>query len=63
MRRFIEANEAKRFANKRFAVNLNKHFNYCINEEITKLIKRFNSYINCQVNEKTTKSKVANIDY
>ena len=46
MRRFIETNKTKRFANKRFAINLNKHFNYYINEEITKLIKRFNFYIN-----------------
>ena len=67
MRRFIETNEA--FA-KRFAANLNKHFNYYISEEITKLyekiiklIKYFNSYINYQINEKTTKSKIANINY
>ena len=48
VRRFVEANEAfaERFANKRFAMNLNKHFNYYVNEEITKLIKRFNFYIN-----------------
>ena len=45
MRRFAETN--KIFA-KRFATNLNKHFNYYINEEIielieiTKLIKCFN---------------------
>ena len=67
-RRFVEANEA--FA-ERFAINLNKHFDYYINEEITKLIKRlitkllkyFNSYINYRISEKTTKSKVADINY
>ena len=55
MRRFIEINEIF----ERFATNLNKYFNYYINEKITKLIKYFNSYIN----EKTTKSKIANINY
>ena len=50
MRRFIEINEI--FA-KRFATNLNKHFDYCINEKI----------INCQINEKITKSKIADINY
>ena len=44
MRRFIETNEV--FI-KRFAANLNKHFNYYINEKIIELIKYFNSYINC----------------
>ena len=44
MRRFIETNEI--FA-KRFAANLNKHFDYYINEKIIKLIKCFNFYINC----------------
>ena len=44
MRRFEETNEI--FA-KRFTANLNKHFNYYINEKITKLIKYFNFYINC----------------
>ena len=52
MRRFIETNEA--FA-KRFAADLNKHFNYYIDGEITKLLKRFDPYI--------TKSKIANINY
>ena len=68
MRRFIETDEI--FA-ERFAANLNKHFDYCIDEEITELIecfdshidKCFNSYINCQINEKTIKSKIADIDY
>ena len=60
MRRFIETNEI--FA-KRFAANLNKYFNYYINEEITKLIKCFNSHINYQINEKTIKNKIANINY
>ena len=60
IRRFVEINEI--FA-KRFTANLNKHFNYYINEKITKLIKCFNFYINYQINEKTTKSKVANINY
>ena len=55
MRRFIETNEIF----KRFATNLNKYFNYYINEQIIKLIEYFNSYIN----EKTTKSKIANINY
>ena len=45
-RRFAGANEAKRFADKHFAVNLNKHFGHCIGGEITKLIKRFDFYIN-----------------
>ena len=66
MRRFVEINEAFTFA-ERFAANLNKHlrkhFDYCIDEEITELTKRFDFYINCQINEKTTKSKVANINY
>ena len=44
MRRFIEINEI--FA-KRFITNLNKHFNYYINKKIIKLIKYFNSYMNC----------------
>ena len=57
VRRFAETNETKRFTNRRFAMDLNKYFNYYINEEITKLIKRFNYY------EKTTKSKIANINY
>ena len=57
MRRFTEADEAKRFTNRRFAMNLNKHFNHYIGEEITKLIKRFDYY------GKTTKSKIANINY
>ena len=60
MWRFIEINEI--FA-KRFATNLNKYFNYYINEKITKLIKYFNSYINYQINEKTIKNKIANINY
>ena len=60
MRRFAETNEI--FA-KRFAANLNKYFNYYINEKIIKLIKYFNSYINYQINEKITKSKIANINY
>ena len=68
MRRFVEADEA--FA-ERFATNLNKHFGYCIGEEITKLIKCliteliecFNSYINCQIDEKATESKIANTNY
>ena len=55
MRRFAEINETF----ERFTANLNKHFNYYINEEITKLIKCFNSYIN----EKIIKSKIANINY
>ena len=45
MRRFIKINEI--FA-KRFATNLNKYFNYYIDEKIIKLIKYFNSYINYQ---------------
>ena len=61
MRRFEEANEI--FA-KRFATNLNKHlrkhFDYYIDEKITELIKCFNYY---QINEKITKSKIANINY
>ena len=61
MRRFEETNEI--FA-KRFAANLNKHlkkhFNYYINEEITKLIECFNYY---QIDEKTAKSKIADINY
>ena len=67
MRRFVETNEI--FA-KRFATNLNKHFDYYINEkiielceEMIKLIKCFDSYINYQINEKTIKSKIANINY
>ena len=67
VRRFAETNEI--FV-KRFATNLNKHFDYYINEkiiklceEITKLIKYFNSYINYQINEKIIKSKIANINY
>ena len=59
MRRFAETNEIF----ERFAADLNKHFDYYIDEEITKLIKRFDSHINCQINEKTTKSKIADIDY
>ena len=55
MRRFAEINEAKRFADKRFTMNLNKHFDYYTSEEITKLLKRFDLYI--------AKSKVANINY
>ena len=39
MRRFVKINEI--FA-KRFTTNLNKHFNYYIDEKI----KYFNSYIN-----------------
>ena len=66
MRRFVKINETFTFA-KRFATNLNKHlrkhFNYCIDEKITKLTKRFNFYIDCQINEKTTKSKIADINY
>ena len=50
MRRFVETNEI--FA-KRFATNLNKYFNYYINEKIT----------NCQINEKITENKIANINY
>ena len=60
MRRFAETNEV--FA-KRFAADLNKHFDYCIGGEITELIECFNSYINCQINEKATKDKVADINY
>ena len=56
MRRFAEANEAKRFA-----ADLNKYFDYYISEGITELIKRFDSYINCQFN--AIKSKIANINY
>ena len=59
MRRFVETNKIF----ERFAANLNKYFNYYIDEEITKLIKRFNFHINCQINEKITKSKIANINY
>ena len=66
MRRFAETNEAFTII-KRFITNLNKYFNYYINEEIiaeiTKLIKCFNFYINCYINEKITKSKAANINY
>ena len=50
VRRFAETNE---IFIERFATNLNKHFNYYIDEEITKLyekitklIKCFDSYIN-----------------
>ena len=57
-RRFTEADEV--FA-ERFAADLNKHFNYCIGGEMTKLIKRFDFYINCQFN--AIESKAANIDY
>ena len=46
IRRFVGTNETKRFADKRFAVNLNKHSGHYINEEIIELIKHFNSYIN-----------------
>ena len=68
MRRFIEADEI--FA-KRFAADLNKYFSYCINGEITdlieylmtELIECFDSYINCQINEKAAKSKAADINY
>ena len=60
IRRFAETDEI--FA-KRFTANLNKYFNYYINEKIIKLIKCFNFYINCQIDEKTTKSKIANINY
>ena len=60
MRRFVEINEI--FA-ERFATNLNKYFDYYINEEITKLIECFNSYINYQINEKIIKSKIADINY
>ena len=60
MRRFTETNEI--FA-KRFATNLNKYFSYCIDEKIIELIKYFDSYINYQINEKITKSKIANINY
>ena len=64
-RRFAETNKtfAERFANKRFAMDLNKHFDYCIGEEMTKLTGCFDYYINCQVNEKAAKSKAANINY
>ena len=60
IRRFIETDEI--FA-ERFTANLNKYFDYCIDGEITKLIKYFNFHINCQMNEKTIKSKIANINY
>ena len=67
MRRFVEINEI--FA-ERFTANLNKYFNYYISEKITKLIKCFNFHIKCfnyyidyQINEKITKSKIANINY
>ena len=56
MRRFVETNEI--FA-ERFTANLNKYFDYYIDEKM----KCFNSYINYQINEKTAKSKIANIDY
>ena len=63
-RRFAETNEA--FA-KRFAANLNKHFDYYINGEITKLIERLITELikrfDCQVDGKTTESKAANINY
>ena len=51
MRRFIETNK---IFTERFATNLNKYFDYYIDEkiiklceEIIKLIECFNSYINC----------------
>ena len=43
MRRFIKTNEV--FA-ERFTTNLNKYFNYYINEKITE-IKYFDIHINC----------------
>ena len=52
IRRFIETNE---IFTKRFATNLNKHFNYYIDEKIIKF--------NYQINKKTTESKIANINY
>ena len=52
MRRFVETDEI--FA-KRFAANLNKHFNY--------YIESFDFYIDYQINEKTTENKIANINY
>ena len=55
MRRFAKIDEIF----ERFATNLNKHFDYYIDDEIIKLIKCFDSYIN----EKTIKSKIANINY
>ena len=67
MRRFAEIDE---IFTERFATNLSKHFDHYINEKITKLIKCFdfymkcfNYYINYQIDEKTTKSKIANINY
>ena len=65
IRRFAGTNEAlaKRFVDKRFAVNLNKHFGHWIGGEITKLLERFDSHIDCQVDEKTAESKAADIDY
>ena len=56
MRRFAEADEV--FA-ERFAADLNKHFDHCIGGKM----KCFDSYINCQIDEKTAESKVADIDY
>ena len=43
IRRFVETDE---IFTKRFIANLNKYFNYYIDEEIIKLIKYFDFYIN-----------------